>query len=558
MMNQIKTDLVFRKGAVYTSEKGERWAEAVAVRNEKIVFVGSNEAVSDYIGSHTNIIDLNGRMLLPGFIDSHAHASAAFDEKKTLSLHGLLSLSDYQKALKTFITQHPTLKVIYGAGWDNSVFPPGGPIKEDLDVISPDRPVSLQSTDYHSVWANSKAIEMAGINKNTPDPPGGRIERDQKTHEPSGTFRENACDLIQNALPPYSVFQLMDSIRIYEQQALRLGITAVHDPMLLTPEGKGMLMGAGVLRNNLLAYKQMAENRELTIRVRGSMLVTPDKGINQVENLLKACDFSHPLFKVNGAKIFVDGVVEGETAYLSEPYTHKPDYRGEPLWKQDLLDTLFVAIDSKGCQIHVHVTGDAGLKMALDAFDHMRTKNGVRDSRHIITHLHVVDYEDIPRFAELGIVGVPQPFWHLKGKYFHELEEKYLGPERAEKEYPMKSFLDAGVILASASDYPVQVPSSPLEGIQIGITRCEPGETNPKEVLGPNERISLMDMLDSFTINGAFANFMEHETGSIKVGKKADMVILDKNLFEIPPSEIINTSVVMTVFDGRIIYDELN
>jgi hypothetical protein len=265
-----------------------------------------------------------------------------------------------------------------------------------------------------------------------------------------------------------------------------------------------------------------------------------------------ACDEQKdPLFRISGAKVFVDGVVEGGTAYLHEPYAHKPDFRGEPLWEQGQLNALCQAADRKNLQIHIHAIGDAAIRMSLDALAYARQQNGQRDSRHLITHLQVVDYADIPRFAELDVVGVPQPFWHVKGEYFWGLEAKYLGRERAEKEYPMKSFLDAGVTLASASDYPVQVPSPPLVGIMLGVLRCIPGDPDPNEILGPHERMSLADMITSFTINGAYANFMEDETGSIEVGKKADLVVLERNLFDISTEEIGDVKVLMTLFEGK-------
>jgi len=299
----------------------------------------------------------------------------------------------------------------------------------------------------------------------------------------------------------------------------------------------------------------LLENKEMTLRVRGTILTDPTKGDSQVPEIVAACnDQQDPLFQITGAKVFVDGVVEGGTAYLLEPYAHKPDFRGEPLWEQESLNALCSAVDREKRQIHIHAIGDAAIRMSLDALAVAKDLNGRRDSRHLITHLHVVNYDDIPRFAELDIVGVPQPFWHVKGEYFWGLEAVYLGRERAEKEYPLKSFLDAGVTLACASDYPVQVPSPPLLAIQLGITRCIPGETDPNEILGPNERMSLEDMITGYTINGAYANFVENDTGSIEVGKKADLVVLDRNLFDIPETEIADTNVLLTLFEGKAIY----
>jgi predicted amidohydrolase YtcJ len=547
-----KADLVLKNGVVYTVDQQRSFAETVAVCGKEILYVGDTEGVEDYIGPQTEVIKLAGKMVLPGFIDSHAHVSATINEDDSVMLYQLGTKAQYISAAKDFADRHPDLSVIYGHGWQNDVFPPQGPVKEDLDAIITDRPVSLMSDDGHSIWVNSKTLNMAGITKDTPCPSGGIIETDAQTGEPRGTIRETARDMVQNVLPPYTVDQLKTGIREYMTEAARVGITSVHDPLLLLPDSKGMLNGYGAARNSILAYDEMVDSGEMTIRVRGTILTDPTKGASQVAALAAACaDRKDPHFQITGAKVFVDGVVEGGTAYLLEPYAHKPDYRGEPLWDQETMNTLFKAVDHAKLQIHIHAIGDAAIRMSLDGLAYAMEHNGKWDSRHLITHLHVVDSADIPRFAELGIIGVPQPFWHVKGEYFWALEVKYLGVERAEKEYPMKSFHDAGVILAGASDYPVQVPSPPLLAIQLGVTRCIPGETNPDEILGPDERMSLEDMIAAYTINGAYANFIEDVTGSIEAGKKADMIVLDRNLFEISESEIADAQVLMTIFEGK-------
>jgi hypothetical protein len=555
MNTEIKADLVLQNGFVYTVDKQHRHTEAVAVRDNKIAYVGHTEGVQEYIGPNTEVIDLTGKMLLPGFVDSHAHASATINEDDSVMLYHLESKEAYVAAVKSFAEKHPDMDVIYGNGWNNEAFPPLGPLKEDLDRVVSDRPVSLMSNDGHSIWVNTRALEMAGVTKDTPCPYGGMIEMNPATGEPSGTIRETARDLVQNVLPPYTVEQMKIGIREFMAEAARVGITTVHDPMLLLPESDGQLNGYGSARNCIPAYEALLENREMTLRVRGTILTDPTKGDTQVPAIVSACNRQqNPLFQITGAKVFVDGVVEGGTAFLLEPYAHKPDFRGEPLWEQKDLNALCRAVDREKRQIHIHAIGDAAIRMSLNALAYAKDQNGRRDSRHLITHLHVVDYADIPRFAELNIVGVPQPFWHVKGEYFWGLEAKYLGRERAEKEYPMKSFLDAGVTLACASDYPVQVPSPPLLAIQLGITRCIPGEKDPNEILGPDERMSLEDMIAAYTINGAYANFAEKETGSIEVGKKADMIVLDRNLFDIPETEIAATEVLMTLFEGKAIY----
>jgi predicted amidohydrolase YtcJ len=552
---QTHADMVLINGRVYTVDNKKSWAEAVAIIDKKIVFVGENDSVEAYVGSNTQVIDLKNKMVLPGFIDSHTHVSGVATEEDAVALENLPSLEAMLEKIKAYATKYPDLEVIFGHGWENEPFLPIGPGKEDLDKVIADRPTSLMSSDGHSVWVNSKAVELAGITRDTPNPPGGVIERDPETGEPSGTFRENAVDLINNVLPPFPVDMLKRGIKKYMNIAASEGITTVHDPLLLMPDSDGTLLGYGSLRNNIEAFDQLTTNDELTLRVRGTILTDPTKGTSQVSALKETCNrYKHPHFQLTGAKVFIDGVIEGCTAFLLDFYTHRPDFRGECLWETDVLNETFRSIDGEDLQIHVHVIGDAATKVTLDAMDYTREKSGKLQKRHLITHLHLVDPDDIPRFADLGVIGVPQTFWHVKGEYYDMLSIPYLGKERADAQYPMQSFLNAGVMLACASDYPVTVPSPPLTGIMLGITRCEHGTSDPDEVLNPKEKMSLADMIEGFTINGAYANFVEDITGSIEVGKMADMVILDKNLFDIPATEIMNAKVLLTLFEGKEVY----
>jgi len=556
-MSHSPADIAFINGCVYTVDPRRPWAKAVAVSNGRFTAVGSASDISAYIGPDTHVIDLAGKMVLPGFIDSHAHASCATNEAASLEMFHLESLADYLDAVREFAADHPEHEVIYGGGWHNDLFPPTGPVKEALDAIVSDRPVCLTSEDGHFDWVNSKAIEMAGISKDTVAPAGGIIEKDSRTGEPSGTFRETARDLVQNVLPPFTVDQIKGSIRNFMQEAASVGITTVHDPLLILPDADGQLIGFGAGRNNIQAYVEMAQDSELTVRVRGTILTDATRDADQVRNIKSMCEqHDTPLFQMTGIKVFVDGVVEGATAFLLEPYAHMPDTCGEPLWDLANLKSLFAEAEREQLQIHIHAIGDAAIRMSLDALAHAGEENGKSDTRHLITHLHLVDQADIPRMAALNVIGVPQPFWFVKGDYFHNLEAKYLGLDRAEKEYPMKSLANAGILLAGASDYPVQVPSPPLMGIMLGVTRCEPGETDPNEILGPEERMALSEMIECFTINGARANFLEKETGSIEVGKKADMVVLENNLFDIPETDIADTKVMMTVFEGKTVYQD--
>jgi hypothetical protein len=306
---------------------------------------------------------------------------------------------------------------------------------------------------------------------------------------------------------------------------------------------------------SIAAFNALAEEGKLKMRFRGSVTMDPDHDIElQIKTVLKErSKNTHPYFQTNAAKIFVDGVVEGGTAYLLEPYAHKPEFRGEPIWESETLNYTSVSLDKEKVQIHLHVIGDAAARISLDALEQAQVLNGERDSRHLVTHLQLVEPEDVQRFKQLDVIGVPQPFWFKIDEYYYELALPYLGKERADIQYPMKSFIDIGVVMASASDFPVTIPFDPLIAIQRGMTRSGSDE-DADEILWPEERVGLDDMIRSFTYNGAYANFLENETGSIEVGKQADIIVLDQNLFEIPTSEIAKTKVLMTLVDGKEAY----
>jgi predicted amidohydrolase YtcJ len=553
----VKADIILRNGSVYTVDDNRNIFESIAVKGEKIIFVGTSQEADKYTGNDTKIIQLDGKMVLPGFIDSHMHASLAIDKQSVIGLHSLDSLEAIQQTVSEFSKNHPEFDAIYGFGWQTTIFPEWGPTKEDLDAVISDRPAILTSWDGHSAWYNSLALEIAGISKDMKCPMGGVIEINPKTGEIGGTFRENARDLVQNALPPLSIEQQKNCIREAMNHAANVGITTVHDPLLILPNADGQLNGFGYLRNNILAYEQMAKDRSLTFRVRGSVLTDPDKGGTQVINILHACrKQENRLFGINGVKVFIDGA--GDHILMIDPFLHKPHSQGESLWEQNSLNELFIASDKGKLQIHVHAIGDGATRMALNAFRAAMKQNGSRDSRHQITHLVFVDPTDIPQFAELGILGIPQPIWFMKEETSWNRILEFVGNERASRLFPMKSFIETGTTMASSSDYPVQVPSPPLTGIQLGVTRCAPWATGPDMILGPDERVSLEEMIASFTINGAKANFLEDETGSIEVGKKADLVVLKKNLFDIPPTEIAETKVLMTIFEGKIVHNTMN
>ncbi len=535
-----KAEWVIRNGIIYTVDAERSRAEAVAVRDGVFLYVGSNAGVSAYVGKKTKVLDLGGKLVLPGFIDSHCHPSAAVEQFGSAALFGLGSTEGYRKAILDFLAAHPGTTGVRGSGWSNTLFGPRGPEKSWIDAVVPDLPVVLASEDDHSIWVNSKTLELAGVTKETPDPPGGVIERDPETGEPSGTLRESAARLVDKIIPEFTVEEVAKGLEEYQTMALGFGITTAHEASLHT--------GGNPLR----AYKELETAGRLRMRFRASLYVDPRLGTNQIRDMIvERGRNAGPLFQTWAAKIFIDGVVEGSTAYLNEPYVHKPGFRGEPLWPGDSLNAVCAALDREGFQLHFHAIGDAATAEALDGIAFARETNGSREARPLITHLQLVSPADIPRFKELGVVAVVQPFWFMKDDYYHNLQVPFLGGRRADEEYPMESFFRAGVPVASSSDYTVTIPCDPLQAIQIGMTRSRPGDSASGDILWPEERATLDEMIASFTINGAYANYLEDVTGSIETGKSADFIVIDRNLFDIPAEEIGRARVVQVFFEGR-------
>ncbi len=541
-MEQQSPNLILKNGSIYTVNRRDLWVEAIAISEDRITFIGADQDAEKLLNPKTEIIDLQGKMVLPGFIDSHAHPSHAIDLFENISLYLLKSVDKYEETIQQFIENHPQREVYRGSGWDNTFFPKNGPDKKFLDSLMPHKPVSLVSYDGHSLWVNSETLRQAQISKDSVDPAGGVIERETETGEPSGTLRETAMKLVDNVIPEYTMEERANTLRIYQEMAFRAGVTTCHDAMLD--------------EQSIAGYKVLEADGTLKIRFRGAITIEPDRPAEeQIDILLRErSKNSDPKFQTNTAKIFVDGVIEGGTAYLLEPYQHLPDSFGELIWNPAKLKEICAALDREKIQIHLHVIGDAAARIALNALAHAQKMNGKRDARHLITHLQLVAPEDILRFQQLGVIGVPNPYWFKVDDYYWSLALPYLGKERADHEYPMKSFFEAGVVMASASDFPVTIPFDPLIGIENGITRTEIGGKS-KDILWPEEKVSLEAMIASFTINGAKANFLEDEIGSLMVGKKADFIILDQNLFQIPPTNIASTKVLQTFVDGKEVFN---
>jgi len=542
-LTQVQADLVFLNGKIYTVDPNRSTVQAMVLSQGKIVGLGSDMEMSEFIDSGTVVIDLDGKLVLPGFIDSHAHPVSATKQLYEVNLYGLRTIAEIQTALKTFRKMHPSASVIKGRGWSNADFAKIGPDKKVIDAVISDIPVALSDEGGHAKWVNTKALELAHISHETPDPEGGVVERYDGSDEPSGTLRESAAALVKELFPYYGFEALKRGIQAYQDMALAFGITGAHEAYL----------DLGI--DEIPAYRSLESEKALKMRFRAGLYVDPDLGVEQVQTLLdeRAAD-TGDLFQITSAKVFIDGVVEGSTGYLNEPYEHLPESKGKLLWDLERLNQVCTALDEQGFQIHVHAIGDAATKVTLDALEFVQARNGVRDSRHAITHLQLVSPKDIQRFHDLGVLAIPQPYWFKKDSYYYNIQVPYLGQKRADAEYPMASFFKAGVKVASSSDYPVTIPCNPLIAIETGITRREPGTDSTSDALWPEERVSLEEMIESFTINGAYADFLEHTTGSLEVGKSADFIILDRDVFQIAPTEIHEVQVLATYFQGRKVF----
>ena len=531
-------DLVLRNGRIYTLDDARTWAEALAVDDGRIVFVGPNAGVDAFVGPETRFVDLEGRMALPGFHDSHVHPVSGGVELGQCNLNGLATREGLYAAIEECAARTPDEEWLAGGGWDLPLFPGANPDRSDLDRLSPDQPAYLSSADGHSAWVNSRALDIAGIDATTPDPPNGRIERDPKTGEPTGTLRESASALVSKHLPPLGPEDYVEGLKRALRMANGFGITS--------------LIEASARDRTLEAYAALARSGELTARVRVSLTVDESKDESQVEELLKLrARYQAEGIRADAAKIFADGVIESGTAALLEPYLDF-GHRGELNFPPEVQDRIVTRLDKEGFQIHVHAIGDRAIRASLDAFEKARSANGTRDSRHHISHIELFHPDDIPRFRSLGVVANFQPLWAFADTYITDLTEPQLGPERSRWLYPIKSLAESGAVLAAGSDWSVS-SMNPLDGIQVAVTRRDltapPGPT-----WIPEERVDLDTILAAYTRGGAYLQHEEALTGSLEVGKRGDLIVLEKNLFDVPETEIHRVKVLLTLLDGKEVY----
>jgi predicted amidohydrolase YtcJ len=537
-------DLVLTRGRIYTMDAARSWAEAVAVRAGRIEAVGTSSEIEASRGPETHVVDLHGRMLLPGFQDAHLHPPSGGLTQVQCDLHGTTTREQSLERIARYSEAHPEREWILGGGWGMDAFPGGTPSKSDLDAIVPDRPVFLRNRDAHGAWVNSKALERAGISRETDDPKDGRIERDE-TGEPSGTLQEGAIDLVERLVPEISLEEWQQAIKLAQAHLHSLGITAVQD--------------AAVVPETLDAYRALADRGELTARVEGNLLWTRDKGDEQVADLvdLRSRGTAGRL-RIRGAKIFQDGVMENFTAAVLEPYLDgnggSTGSRGLGMHEPDELAHMVTLLDSEGFQVHIHTIGDRAVRESLDAFEAARRANGSRDSRHHLAHIQLVHPDDVPRFRELGVVANAQPLWATLSGYVQDLTLPFISEETARTMYPFGSLHRAGATLAMGSDWTVST-ANPLPQIQVAVNRADPEEGDSEPFL-PDERLDLPTALAAFTIGSAFVNRLERETGSIEAGKLADLALLDRDLFAGDTKQLGQARVVLTLVEGEPVFND--
>jgi hypothetical protein len=550
-----KADLVLTHAAVYTVDGARSQAEAVAIAGGRITYVGTDAGARALAGEDTRVVDLAGRMLLPGFQDAHVHPVDAGVAEAQCPVFDLDSIEAVVAKVAACAQADSGTGWIVGSGWNVDLFVPSGvPDKKHLDAVARDRPVSLASADGHSLWVNSRALAIAGITAHTPDPPHGRIDRYAGGSEPAGGLQEEAMALVAKHQPPLTTALLAAGLRSAARTLNGFGITAIQDAAVKL-QGDDSYAGFG-------AYHALDDRGELPLRVVAAMYWDTGADIDaQVARFEQARrEHTRGRVRATSVKIFQDGVLETGTAALLEPYLDAaPGFRGELLNAQPRLDEAVTRLDALGFQLHFHAIGDAAIRSCLDALEAARRANGSRDSRHHVSHLELVDPADIPRFASLGAVANFQPLWAYADPYITDLTLPRIGPERGRWLYPMASFRDAGVPIAFGSDWSVS-SANPLLGIETAVTRMDAlggAAAAVGEPFLPEQRLTLADAIAAYTMGAARVNFLDGDTGSIEVGKLADLVVLDRNLFAIPAADISETRVVATLLEGQVVHGAL-
>ena len=535
-----KADLIISGGAVFNGLEDAPQPGAVAVRGCRIVALGSRDDLTALIGPETKVHHFDDQLIIPGFHDFHVHLQVGSLGKRAAALHEARSEEEAAQWTAAHALEHPDHEWIVGFGWHHYRWADKKlPTRQSLDRVLPDRPAFLVNMTGHGAWVNSKALEICGIDHLTPDPEFGRIDREEGNF-PSGYLFETALALAAEkalALPARTRRELFQG---FLEEAARYGVTSLNDIQPLP----------GVCLDDSETYAQFEAEGRLTVRIHLESALGPD--LATAEGLQKK--YRSEKLRYCGLKQFLDGIVSTHTAYLLEPYADRPDYRGSTLTPEDRIRDWAVAADGQGHRLRLHAVGDAAVRLALDIYAEARRVNGLRDARHAIEHLEVTDPRDLPRLGELGVVASLQPEHLAVTPLFKDNPfPLHLGPRREPYFWVNQSLVKAGARIAYGTDYPVTA-LNPFPAIYRAVTRLH-DDGRPEGGWNPREKVTLAQALSAYTRGSAYASFREHDLGTLEVGKLADLVVVDRNLFAVKSEEIREAKAILTVFDGRVIHD---
>lgn len=552
-----KAELVFKNGVIQTMVSEDDVAQAVAISNGTIVYVGEDAGVEEFIGENTQVIDLDGRYVSPGFMDGHLHGPQPYYEQmfQIAIPDGTVSNDEYIEIIRDFVEAHPDMDVYYGGAFMQNAYlqedgSNPGPQKEDLDEMCSDKPIMIRDVSHHAYWVNSKALELAGITKDTPDPEGGVIARN-KQGEPTGLLTDKAKGLVTQVIPvEYTVENMKLAYEAFQEYCHSLGITGLTNINL---SGEEMI--------HIEALKQMEDEGNLSLRQQFLVWANAEMEYSDINAKLDSvAKYDSDMIKTGTVKIVYDGVTEGATAVMLEPYTpaagRGEDWTASSGWETEHFNEVVSELDKNGFQVHVHAIGDGAVRATLDAYEYAVEQNGTNDLRHTMVHVCAIHPDDIVRAANLKVVSNLQFLW-MYNDFLCKLEAAFVGDERAMAFYPAKNMLDAGCIISGGSDGAV-TSYDPLLQIETGITRNSPfpGEEDTDMYRWKEQGLTAYQMLEIYTKNVAYENHMDDIIGTIEVGKRADLVILSDNILKIDAKQISDVEVVYTISDGKIVFSK--
>lgn len=526
---------IFINGKIFTVNSSQPLAEAVVIEGNKITFVGNTNDAMSRIDDRDEVIDLKGKLMLPGFIDNHVHFSAGGNYLLGLDLRPAKSIAEFRKILKEYAEKNPG-KWILGGNWNHENWENTDlPTKDMIDDIVPNQPVFISRLDGHMALANSYAMNLAGVTKDSESPAGGLIVKDSKTGMPTGILKDNAMSLVYAKVPDETTEDNYRAVTAALKHANELGLTSIQDITSWM---------------DLETYKKLESENKLTCRMFTRMPIsTYKKLIDQKIQIGSGSD----LIKMGSLKGFSDGSLGSSTAWMQEPYTQDPSTSGLPMGiiSDGSMEKWCFDADANRLQLSIHSIGDKANNYMLNLFQNIKNKNTNWDRRFRLEHAQHVKFEDIPRLAKIGVIASVQPYHCIDDGVW---AEKRIGPERIKYTYPFRTFLDAGVKLCFGSDWDV-APLEPLLGIYAAVTRRTLDGKNPTGWV-PEQKITVEEAIACYTINNAYASFEENIKGSIEVGKLADLVVLTDDILTIDPIQIENVKVEMTIFDGKIVYQK--